>query len=340
MLGSVSSTSLRTLRYLTKNVGHLNQFGKGSGLHIPENPRDNRLAPYVSFIPRIKLYLEKNRLQFLPGVLYSTGNLSVLSVRDNQLISLLPSISHLRNLVELNLSNNCLQWLPYELKKLAINPNQLKIAGNPLLLANVDHPGGQPPNHAIKVENIKANFQDGMWLRRITAVTPLDKFGSARGATGRTSMFHASIRSSPPMVDPEWLKAYVPCEEPLPILEHATQVPSLIETVLRTASRHPVIYTLVADLPEDLPPMLGMFLRHALRLKEAERQKCSVCAKVYCVPCTEWIEWWSFGIDADNKAWIPFIRFGCSPSCFVDREAREASMGWMQGGRFIRRTSR
>lgn len=340
LLGSVSSTSLRPLRYLTKIGGHLNQFGKESRLDVPEEPIDNRLTPYVSLVPRISLFLEKNRLQFLPGALYSIRNLSVLSVRDNQLVSLLPSISHLEYLVELNLSNNCLLWLPYELKKLAITPNQLKTAGNPLVLANIDHPGCQPLDYEIKVENIRANFQDGMWLRRITAVTPLDKFGSARGATGRTSMFHASIRSNPPMVDHEWLKAYVPCEEPLPVLEHRTKVPSLMETVLRAASKQPSLYTLVADLPEDLPPTLGMLLRHTLRVKEAEGQKCSVCAKMYFVPRTEWIEWWSLGRDVENKAWIPFIRFGCSTSCFVDREAREASMGWMQGHFFIRRTSK
>lgn len=209
-------------------------------------------------------------------------------------------------------------------------PDQLKTAGNPLVSANIDHPRCRLLDHEIKVDVTRAIFHHRMFLRRTTAVTPLDGSGSARGATGRMSMFHASIRSSRPVVDPEWLKAYVPSEEPLPDLEQSTKVPSLMETVLRAASKQPSLYMFVANMPEDLPSTLAMLLRHTLRVKEAEGQMCSVCQRMYIVPRTEWIEWWSFGTDDDNQYWIPFIRYGCSSSCFVNHEARKARMGWVE----------
>lgn len=340
MLGSVSSSTLKPIRYLTKINGHLHQMVKRDRQDIPGEPEepeepeepgesgesgDPPLPPYGSLVPRIDLFLETNRLQFLPGAVYSMRNLSVLNLRDNKLISLLPSITHLSYLVELDLSFNCLQWLPYEIRQFTFDPDSIKIAGNPFVIADIDHPKCQPLDDQIKAEDIRPIFHNGMWLRRSTAVTLLDEYGSAHHVTRMPSMFHTSIRPSPMMMDVKWLEAYVPCVAPLPDIEHSNNVPSLMETVLRAASKKAISYILVS---EDLPHTLSMLLRHTLRVKEAEGQRCSVCGKSYIIPRTEWIEWWSLARKCPNKSWVPFVRFGCSASCFVVRKARDSSIGW------------
>lgn len=40
-------------------------------------------------------------------------------------------------------------------------------------------------------------------------------------------------------------------------------------------------------------------------------QKCSVCRKIYVVPRTEWLEWWS----VEGEGGLPFLRRGCSWGC-------------------------
>ena len=71
--------------------------------------------------PQIGLYLSNNRLRSLPDDVFNLENLQVLSLRNNQLSELSPSIEILTELCEFNLSNNRFRWLPFELMRLALS---------------------------------------------------------------------------------------------------------------------------------------------------------------------------------------------------------------------------
>ena len=348
LLGSISSTSLKPLRTLVKSHGShkaLSAYALG-------------LPGYSCMIPRLQLFLGKNRLQFLPGTTYSLENLTVLSLRDNQLVGLLPSISRLTKLEELNLSVNSLRWLPWEVKKLAEkNLRQLQGSGNPWVEPNIEHYDEKPldPDYFFEVPR-----EDGQWFCFSSPVTLLDIDGSPRRGPVRVnpSMFQISGRSSTDNQEfPCHLDAWIPNAAPIPHVDQPSAVPSLMETVLRSCSRQSFLHTLVSNLPEDLPPSLSFLLRHALRVREAGGQECSVCGKQYIVPRTEWIEWWDLNPGEaitndvigyarmtaqyvincaknstplgpvlksswrEELAFTPLLRFGCSWSCVVKHEA-------------------
>ena len=316
LLGSVSSTSLKPLGQMTKV----------DGFNVPRASRDFNSPHYMSMVPKLHLFLEKNRLQFLPGAVYNIRALTVISLRDNQLMALLPSIVRLSNVVELNLSNNCLRWLPWEVKAFMFDLRQLNVSGNPLVEPDLHHGSSIP--YKITKEDKAFQMQDknDVVFVAYTAVTLLNADGSARRGPAKPtpSMFHTSIRSSPTTVDVQRMKAYIPSGTPLPEVEHRSKVPSLMETVLRAASRQPSLYTMVANLPEDFPPTLSMLLRHTLRVKEAGGQECSVCCGPYIIPRTEWIEWWRFGRYQIGPT-TPLLRFGCSWDCWARRENSDSA---------------
>lgn len=67
--------------------------------------------------------------------MWTLQNLTVLSIRNNKLTELSPSIANLHNLVELNVAGNRLRWLPYEMLRLVGPTGKLKrfsVLPNPL----------------------------------------------------------------------------------------------------------------------------------------------------------------------------------------------------------------
>lgn len=92
---------------------------------------------YEDLRPQLQLYLSWNSLQSLPPELWGLEHLTVLSLRNNELTEISPSIARLRNLVELNLAGNKFQLLPWELlsfskkdlKRLAVHPNPSLLQG-------------------------------------------------------------------------------------------------------------------------------------------------------------------------------------------------------------------
>lgn len=312
LLGSVSSTSLKPLRQLTKVNGSNMPVSSG----VSTLSANSVLSQYTSLVPKIHLFLEKNRLQFLPGAVYNIRNSTVLSVRDNQLISLLPSITHLTKLVELNLSNNRLRWLPWEIKAFLPDLAQVNVSGNPLVNPDLSRDMTIPLETTMRDMAVQVLRINGNPFVCSTAMTLLAADGSAHSGPAKPtpSLFHTSIRPSRTPVDIQSPRAYVPSTVPLPAVAHRSRVPSLIESVLRAASLQPSLSSLVASLPADFPPTLSMLLRHTLRIKEAGGQLCSVCHDRYIVPRTEWIEWWVLGRSATAPI-TPLLRFGCSWGC-------------------------
>lgn len=67
--------------------------------------------------PSIQLFLQGNLIQEI-SYLFTIQNLTVLSLRNNQLDYIPPSISQLTRLVELNIGGNQIRFLPKEITKL------------------------------------------------------------------------------------------------------------------------------------------------------------------------------------------------------------------------------
>jgi len=65
--------------------------------------------------PKLKIFLASNSLTTLPEELFNLDRLTVLSLRGNKIHEVPPAIGRLHNLKELNLSQNGLQYLPYEI---------------------------------------------------------------------------------------------------------------------------------------------------------------------------------------------------------------------------------
>ncbi|KAJ3299012.1 hypothetical protein HK104_010094 [Borealophlyctis nickersoniae] len=79
--------------------------------YLPDEIREleylRSVSPNRSLIPDLKLFLTGNNLSQLPSFFFShLENLACLSLRDNKIRYLSPTISQLQKLEELHLSNN------------------------------------------------------------------------------------------------------------------------------------------------------------------------------------------------------------------------------------------
>ncbi len=117
-------------------------------------------VPFEQTDPSLKLYLARNPLPRAPGAIFNLEFLTVLSLRNTQVTELPPSIANLRNLTDLNVSLNRLQYLPGELldllqypgklRNLSIHPNPFCLPENipfptsrSTLVLDKYHPGGR-----------------------------------------------------------------------------------------------------------------------------------------------------------------------------------------------------
>jgi len=76
--------------------------------------------------PMLKVFLASNNLNALPEALFNLPHVTVLSLRANEIQDLNPAIGRLKNLIELNLSQNRLQYLPYEILDLFSEDSNLQ----------------------------------------------------------------------------------------------------------------------------------------------------------------------------------------------------------------------
>ncbi|KAJ8469599.1 hypothetical protein ONZ45_g16841 [Pleurotus djamor] len=101
---------------------------------FPSFPERTSSAASINVgLPReeIQLFLSRNKIIFLPSLLFQIDRLTVLSLRANSVTYLPPEVCNLRNLRELNVANNQLRYLPSEL--LQMNLMQLTINPNPFM---------------------------------------------------------------------------------------------------------------------------------------------------------------------------------------------------------------
>jgi hypothetical protein len=122
-LQTISNELLTPLKTLTKRPRYLD---------INASPRDTDFHPLQ---PQLQMFLSGNSLRALPSELFSLENISVLSLRTNNLELLSPHVSKLHNLIELNLAGNGLRFLPYELLTVIRSRKlqSLTVLPNPLL---------------------------------------------------------------------------------------------------------------------------------------------------------------------------------------------------------------
>lgn len=105
-------------------------------------------------------------------------------------------------------------------------------------------------------------------------------------------------------------------------------VPSLFELALQSATRGSIgheskyeVKDLLSAVREDDPETLRQGIQTAIDVHEEGGRVCSVCSRPFIIARTEWIEYWYLGKSSsvDNtKAFIPILRRGCSPNCFVN----------------------
>ncbi len=276
-------------------------------------------STYHSLTPAIRLFLSNNSLDQVPTELYHLKNLGVLSLRSNNITDILPSIRNLTKLREFNLGSNQLRYFPFEVLDLhAQGLDKFNFYPNPLL-----RPCPSLWGYSVSPP---IPFSTAMDHIASTLIAYLDTNGS-------------SMRNYPPA--PSSLPSHWPEQNSKPAIPPQNTInktPSLLELSLRACFASQNLSQLPFLLPPSTSPNLISLLKHTFHLKEAGRQKCSVCGSDYIIPRTEWLEWWyirpwTSPLDCSPKILqqshrpVPFLRRGCSWAC-VAINPKAMIRGW------------
>lgn len=271
------------------------------------------VAKDVAFLPKepeLKLFLSLNRLSYLPGNIFDLTHLTVLSLRGNLLTELPPVIYKLRNLKQLNLSQNHFMYLPAEfldlmqpggkLRDLAlfVNPFILPEGCTESMADDEDKTSLRPAPRTAhryigRVDGSKIPRYLTQWLGR----SPV-QFSDSRGQV--LSDFELSVESETSPVLPVEVSSdqfglaasYSPRASTSFRKQEArpSVVPSLVEMVLQSCYRSSQLRGLEAYIPEG-PVHLQRLLQRASSQKDMGGLVCSNCRKTLVVPPMEWIEW-------------------------------------------------
>ena len=303
-LQQIRTHTLRPLRYLIRHTS-----GAGNA------------EQYEELTPSLHLFLSNNELDYVPGELFKLENLTVLSLRSNNLTEIFSSISKLTKLQELNVGSNQLNWLPWEILQLTKRSlNRWTLFPNPFIRPV---PSTWQYNKHVSIPDSNYAYQVAS-----THIAFLD----ITGASSR------QWRPAPSSMTEQWPEPARIHKFLGPPTEEQIRVPSLLELALRACYKAPQLSQLPFLLPEDVDvEHLIQLLKQTLYLKEAGGRECSVCGREYIVPRTEWVEWWCLlppnssgkhesALDRSGVP-IPFLRRGCSWACWV-QDSRALIRGW------------
>lgn len=281
----------------------------------------------------LKIFLASNNLMTLPAELFNLNRLTVLSVRANEIYELPPGIGKLSSLQELNISQNRLNYLPFEildlfsdkyrLESFATHPNPFF---KPRYAADQDFdspfPSGWPPGgtkrlsgwiigrrHTVSrtVPCISNEERRRSWhpqwnvsYKARAEVRFLDINGSLLKGPNFTWESRVGVRKYYPNALPVAEMGDKPTP-PAPRGNHLSRAPSLLETALGACIRAAPLSHLLSQLPELCPEYLPALLRKAAAKKESGSTKCTICGRDFFIPRTEWIEWWEIAKSVEDK---------------------------------------
>lgn len=273
----------------------------------------------------------------------------MLSFRANDIKEISPAISQLQQLVELNVANNSLQFLPYDILELFKEGTQLRefhIHPNPFYEPdlppkpdpNVDQEQLEDPVSLPRSDTILSETGSGVELthsywRTVHRFSSPVRFFNINGTLARGPIMPADEDN---------------LHKKIPIIESGTTqtppgntisaAPSLLEVALRACYQSSQLPYLSELLHPETPAYFHDLLAKAQTVKEGGGQKCTICGKEFILPRTEWIEWWEISKMGGKKkmpsvasilrrreektrrdrieAMVPLIRRGCSWKCY------------------------
>jgi len=297
-LQQLRTPTLKPLRYYTKQVPQQGDSFQG-------------------LTPGLGLYLANNCLDDVPSEVYHLVNLKVLSLRSNNLAEILPAISGLTDLDELNIGGNQLRWLPREFLGLVdpsspLHVEKCTVHPNPFL---------KPVPSVWNIEDWK-KFPRKEYKGHLasTRIAFLDITGSSL----------RQYAQAPSSVPEHWEMSLNVKDSVFPPLHKRTKTPSLMELAIRACYKTTQLSQLPFLLPPDCPIHIKRLLESTWKLKESGGKRCSVCGSDYIIPRTEWVEWWyctpSHGrssshdpsVPAHEGTPVPLLRRGCSWQCFEE----------------------
>ena len=248
--------------------------------------------------------------------LFNLEHLTVLSLRANSIHELSPAIGNLRNLQELNISMNKMQYLPFEILNLFSDNYRLQSF---TIHPNHFHEPQYPEDEADNCIEEEAPYKFGLGSRacpRRGAICGISADERRRSwhpqwkvtYRARTEVryldFNGAHLKGPsfsnqtlfgPRKFPNGLPIAGVGDTPTPPLTRGTplsRAPSLLEVALRACSRSPQQPYLQSYLPDLCPQYFPELLAMVAAKKESGGTKCTTCNRDFIIPRTEWIEWW------------------------------------------------
>ncbi|OTA93183.1 hypothetical protein M434DRAFT_40095, partial [Hypoxylon sp. CO27-5] len=317
---------------------------------LDATPLIDESFPFEPKERRIEVYLSNNPLLRVPGALFSLEHLTVLSLRNTEIIELPPSIGKMRNLETLNLSLARLRCLPWELLDLMRFPSKLRtlnIHPSPFYLPDkfaAKKDQNAEDGFVVQPEwlDSESEMDNAIWDVRTFARSPV-QYHDGRGhiiskfqlpqsrpigsPSNSTITIETEDLSSPPTPPPALGRSKRHQSAPS---GKQSRVLSLSELALRSCARAGRLRELQDCLPENAPPHLVSLVEQIADRSEQNADSgelpCSVCGRRVLIPMAQWIEWCSVAhFDPATKTWatkasgeaeyIPFLRRGCSWGC-------------------------
>lgn len=313
-------------------------------IRVPPENSDCSIE-FMPFTPELKVFLYKNDLASLPEELWKLENITCLSLRNNILTELPPSVGKLRKLQELNVAGNQIQWLPWDLLDLISRycVVRLTTSPNPLWSWCSETSTPRKPSSVQKLmkDRVLACRQrqvpdsDGSGDEQIPRIIPIYGASSAIRYFDSDGVPARSLRSynrqGPSQFEPNFEPILpAPASPPQP----TSAAPSLFELSLRMCRRSPYITQLPQLLPDDAPPPVVATLQDVLKSKEEDREmpRCTVCGTEYVIRRAEWMEYWHCGDSAGNMSFLPFLRHACSWRCAETVAEQRCNTGYELDG--------
>lgn len=241
-------------------------------------------------------------------------DLKVLSLRNNQIVTIPSSIRKLKALEVLNVFVNRITYLPWDLLG--------------LLQGGLKHFTARPnPYPEIEESDIAVWYrgsgpkddngipQDALQFTKYKGDPPADAWEAIRVATSPVERLN---------MDGQIVETNT-AQESSKTENQAAHPPSLRELALRTLAKIPSLEHVTDAEISEFPPLLVPLFKLARSWRVEGGWRCSVCDREYVHPRTQWTEWWDCTpqengmkrprAPGERLRPLPFRRFGCSWGC-------------------------